>query len=257
MGNMSGLRVDSVSVDVAGKRLVNGASFTAASSQVTCLIGPNGAGKTTLLKAIAGIVPFVGNVQVDGEDVRQWKTLQRAMRIGYVPQRTRISLPFSAIEVVSHGLYAEAGDAWTSPPNQRERASAALAEVGMAPFAHRVFSTLSGGEQQLVLLARALVGRPRLLLLDEPASALDIGHRLDLDERLRSLSRQDFIVVAVLHDLAQVSEVADRVVLLSGNTVADVGSPSEVLTGRICELAFGVQMLRGRGPAFRRLAEER
>ena len=253
MDDISGLQVRELTAHIHGKALVKDVSFAASPGKVTCLVGPNGAGKSTLMKAVAGILPASGSIQLDGKTVTSMAPRERARTIGYVPQRSGIALPFTAVDVVSHGLYAEAGDSWSAPPGQRTRALEMLAELDMAPFAERIFSTLSGGEQQLVLLARALVGRPKLLLLDEPASALDIRHRLDLDQCLRQLAQQGLTVLVILHDLTQVLHLADTVILLARGRKVASGTPKEVLCGPACGNVFGVELLPDAGPGLRRV----
>jgi len=253
MDDLTGLHVRGLTVRIGGKQLVDDVSFIAHPGKIKCVVGPNGAGKSTLIKALAGILPGSGSIYLDGKELVRAKPRERALAVGYVPQRTTATLPFTAVEVVAHGLYAEAGDAWTSPPGHRERALEILAALEMASFAGRIFNTLSGGEQQLVLLARALIGRPRLLLLDEPASALDIRHRLDLDTRLRKLANEGLTIVVVLHDLTQVLDLADAVVLLDRGKVAASGAAFEVLGSQACAEVFGVELVMEGGPSFRRV----
>ena len=249
----SGLEIQALQVQIHGKPLVREVSLTARPGQITCLVGPNGAGKSSLVKAVAGILPSKGTVQLHGQEVSKMTPRDRALAIGYVPQRSGIALPFTAAEVVAHGLYAEAGDGWNAPAGQRARALEILKELDMAAFAERIFPTLSGGEQQLVLLARALVGRPKLLLLDEPASALDIRHRLDLDARLRHLADQGLTILVILHDLTQVLEIADVVTLLSEGRVVASGPAKDVLLGPSCADVFGVEIQPHKGPGIRRV----
>ena len=214
--------------------------------QFTALCGPNGAGKTSLLKALLGLVPASGQVAVDGVDLLALPAEQRALRVAYVPQRSRLLADLSVRDVVAQGRYAHRQRA-----GEHAAVSAALAACDIAELGQRSFLALSGGEQQLVLIARALATGAPWLLVDEPTAALDVGHALQVLHRLRALADDGRGVLCVMHRLDDVLRWADQVVLLESGRVVASGAPQAVLTAAQIEAVYGVTMTPDAAPAFR------
>lgn len=203
------------------------------------IVGPNGAGKSTLLKLLAGILPpRAGEIRVRGTPLPSWGRLALARELAFVPQSSPTDVAFTALEVALAGRFPHVGYFGREGERDFERARAALARVDAAELESRRFSELSGGEQARVLVARALAQEPKLLLLDEPTAFLDIGHRLDLYDRLREENRErGLTVVVVTHDLNLAAEYCDRLVLTDGGSVVADGPPGEVLTeARVSEV---------------------
>lgn len=197
--------------------------FSIAPGEFVGIIGSNGAGKSTLLKLILGeLAPHGGGVSLFGEPqgtFRDWP------KIGYVPQNSAAmasGFPANVAEVVSANLYAQVGPLRPMGKRHREKALQALDAVGMRPFAGRMIGALSGGQLQRVMLARALVSEPRLLLLDEPSTGVDAAAARDLYELLRALSGQGITVVMVTHDLARSVEYLQRALCLEQGTVVEL-----------------------------------
>lgn len=228
---MNGLTVEGIGLARGGKTILAGASFTAPHAQVTGLVGPNGAGKSSLLTALLGLVPARGRATFDGEDLRTMPRRERARLAAYVEQSASTEERLSVRDVVALGRIPFETD-WASGPSAQDDAivAAAMADTGMSDFADRRFNTLSGGEQQRVQVARALAQQPRLLLLDEPTSHLDIAAQLHLLSLLRRRAAAGATILIVLHDLNLAARFCDRLVILqAGRTLAE-GAPHEVLT---------------------------
>jgi ABC-type cobalamin/Fe3+-siderophores transport system ATPase subunit len=208
----------------------------------TAVIGPNGSGKSTLLRSVLCFHPHEGLVRVDGVPTDGMPRRERARQMAYAPQRPVVP------EGVTTGDYVTLGRtphrALLSAPRQVDRQVVAdvMDRLGLAGLADRLVSTLSGGEQQRAVLARALAQQPRVLLLDEPTAALDLGHAqqvLDLVDRLR---RQDGLtVLSTLHDLSLAGQYADRLALLSEGRVVAEGRPGDVLTAEALRRHYGAR----------------
>ncbi|MBJ3783189.1 ABC transporter ATP-binding protein [Devosia sediminis] len=235
------LVVSAISVRKAAKPILADVSFTAPSGAVTGLIGPNGAGKSTLLAALLGLVPATGAASFQGHDLPAMPRRDRARMVALVEQSASTEERLSVRDVVALGRIPHES-AWQSAPSSADAAiiDAALADTGMTAYATRRFDTLSGGEQQRVHLARALAQQPRLLLLDEPTSHLDIAGQLQLMALLRTKAAAGVTVLIALHDLNLAARFCDHLVLLSGGTRAAEGPPGEVLTPALLQAVYGV-----------------
>ena len=234
-----------------GPEVVRGVDLHARPGEVVGLIGPNGAGKSTLLKAIVGLLPSTGTVTLDGVDLDQLSARDRARSVAYVPQRTALTAPLPVRSVVDLGRFAHR-EPW-SRPTARDRAivAAAMASTRVTELAERPFPTLSGGEQQRVLLARALATEAPVLLLDEPTSALDVRQVLLLHAVLRTLADQGSTVVVVLHDLAEVRTHVDRALLMKDGVVHATGPTAEVVAPEPVRAVYGVELLEKGGLGYR------
>ncbi len=229
----------------AGRPVLAGIHLLAAHGEVLALIGPNGAGKSSLLGAVIGRVPHAGTIRLGGVYTQHLDARQRARRLAYVPQRSALRASLSVAAVVAAGRFARQG--WLARISAADRAAVdtALVRTDCAGLAERAFDQLSFGEQQRVLLARALATDAPLLLLDEPAAGLDPAHALALLALVRSLADEGRAVVIVLHQLDQVARCADRVALLHGGRLLACGSPDEVLAAGPLRTAYGVEPVPG------------
>lgn len=222
-----------------------------AAGQFVAIAGPNGAGKSTMLGVMAALRPdFEGDCLYAGRSVRKWNRTELAKRVSVVPQSVRIEFPFTAEQVVLMGRTPHADSMFESEADIRH-VDRAMALTGTTAFRHRDFRSLSGGEKQRVIVASALAQTPETLLLDEPATYLDIEHQISLYRLLRSLSEEGVLVITVTHDLNLAASYATRVVLLrSGQVVAD-GAPSEVFQPDIVRDVFHVETQIHTGPQGR------
>lgn len=232
------LHVHELSVRYGDRTALDTVTLTVPAGGWTALIGPNGAGKTSLLHAITGAVPCSGTIVVgDDERLDAMPPRARARRLALVPQRPVMPGTMRVGDYVLLGRTAHLPYLGVEGAGDRAVAADTLARLGLGDLAGRAVSTLSGGEQQRVVLARALAQQTPVLLLDEPTAALDIGHRQQVLELVDTLRRdRDLTVLAAMHDLTLAAQYADQLVLLHHGRVAATGTPREVLTAtRIAE----------------------
>jgi iron complex transport system ATP-binding protein len=215
---------------------------------MTAIVGPNGAGKSTLLSIMAGLRrDFDGECLFRGRDVRKWSRRSFARLVSFVPQSLRLEFPFTAGQVVLMGRAPHA-DRLFEGPADHAAVERAMQLTDTLPFYHRDFRTLSGGERQRIVLASALAQSPQFLLLDEPATFLDLRHQIGIYRLLGDLCAQGMGVVTVTHDLNTALTYAARVVLLDHGIVAADGPPAEALAPPVIGRIFGVQAeMRGNG----------
>lgn len=227
------LALQNICVNYGPRRVLHSVSLHASAGRVLGIVGPNGSGKSSLIKAVAGLLPASGAVHFDG-------SAERPKSIGYMPQDLQAPAALTVLEVALLGrmqqlrLKVQAADL------------AAVREVlqllGMEALAGRYVSELSGGQRQMTFLAQALVSQPTVLLLDEPISALDICHQLEVLEVVRRMTRErGLTTLIVLHDLNAAARFCDDVALLQNGHLLACGDPAQVLTVAHIAQAFGVQ----------------
>jgi iron complex transport system ATP-binding protein len=234
------LEVRGVGVSKGGARLLEGVDLVAEPRSWTAVVGPNGAGKTTLLRCIAGLQRHAGAVLLDGRGVRSFSPRERAQEIGYAPQVPMLPVAVTVAEYVLLGRTPYRPLLVGPRREDRQVVADALERLDLAPLAGRTLRTLSGGERQRVVLARALAQQPRMLLLDEPTAALDLGHAqtvLEIVDELRG--EEGLTVVTTMHDLVLAAQYADRLVLMSEGRVAAAGRPQDVLTSATLARYYG------------------
>jgi zinc/manganese transport system ATP-binding protein len=235
------LTLDNIGVRLGGRQVLSDVTFSLRRGEFTGVIGPNGAGKTTLLRVILGLLePSGGRVLIDGEPVNS----KNKAAIGYVPQKLVIDpdMPLRARDVVALGIDGHRlGFAFPSR-QRREMIEAALEDVGAARYANARVGELSGGEQQRVLIAHALISRPKLLLLDEPLANLDISSEQEIVAVLGRLAREQKIAVLLsAHDMNPLLGVMDRIVYVANGRVA-TGPTDEVVTSEGLTRLYGHQV---------------
>jgi iron complex transport system ATP-binding protein len=245
-----GLRCEQVTVDLDGHRIVDGVSLDVAAGEWLSVVGPNGAGKTTLLRAVAGLVRAGGSVTIGGRPIGAMRPRDRARRLALVPQVPVVPPGVAVLDYVLLGRTAHVPFFGSESAEDLRLVHDTLALLGLDDLTARDVESLSGGERQRALLARALVQDAPVLLLDEPTTALDIGHQqdvLDLVDRLRR--ERGLTVVSSMHDLTLAGQYADRLALLDHGRVAQCGRADEVLTEDNLARHYGarVRVIRGEG----------
>lgn len=235
------LEVRGLSFSYGNNPVLEDIGFTMGSGVLLGLLGPNGAGKSTLFRCLLGLEKsHPGTVLLDGQDIKTLTPAALAKRIAYVPQIHYPSFNYSALDMVLMGTAAQ-GKEWSIPnTRQREAASAALEQLGMGKFRDRGFRQLSGGEQQLVLIARALAQDARLLVMDEPTANLDYGNQIRVLLQVKELSRQGYSIILSTHNPDHAFLFADQVLALHSKRIAASGAPGEVLTGELITRLYGV-----------------
>jgi iron complex transport system ATP-binding protein len=235
---MTDLMLDGLSVTINNRTLLHPCTACLSPGQFIAVVGANGAGKSTLLRAIAALAPTGGAAAYAGQPLGKLTPAERARRIGYLPQAHDFAWPMPVRDMVALGLYAFGTR--IAPAAAAEQADAALATLGAAQLADRPVDRLSGGERAIAVLARVLVADTPILLLDEPVAALDIGRQYQLLEQLKLMAQAGKTVIAVLHDLALVSQFSDRILWIDGgrliadtaNTAHAINAHARALLGR-------------------------
>ena len=226
------LRGSGLSLSYGGRPILQDVDLDVRAGEVLALVGPNGAGKSSLLSLLSGdLEPDSGSVEVDGEPVSQWTTVELAMRRGVLLQQVDLSFPFTVLQVVRMGRAP-----WTGLEQEDEDDVAvleAMVQTDVVDLADRVYMSLSGGERARAALARVLAQRPGILLLDEPTAALDIRHQEQVLSLARRRAEQGDAVAVVMHDLGLAAAHADRIVMLSRGRVRSQGVPQDVMTAEL------------------------
>jgi iron complex transport system ATP-binding protein len=242
------MRIDitDLSVEVAGHRLVHDIALTAESGRLVGLVGPNGSGKSTLLRCVyRALRPVVGTVRLDGTDLHAMDAREGARLLAALPQEASTEFDFTVAEVVAMGRLPHQRGSGRASAADTEVCTRALARVGADHLAGRGFLSLSGGEKQRVLIARALAQEPKVLVLDEPTNHLDIAQQLEVLALVRD-SR--LTVLTALHDLNLAAVHCDELYVIAGGRIVAAGAPHDVLTPDLLAEVFGVRAHRVRHP---------
>jgi iron complex transport system ATP-binding protein len=247
------LETDRLSVELSGNEILRGVTLAVEHGEWLGLIGPNGAGKTTLLRAISGLVPSAGRVVVGGTTLTDLSRREVARRLALVPQNPHVPAELTVAEYVLLGRTPFISYFGTETRADRLAAERAMARLALRAFAPRRLGSLSGGELQRAVLARALAQEAPILLLDEPTSALDLGRQQQVLELVDELRRDaELTVVAAMHDLTLASQYVDRMLLMNRGITVGEGTPDEVVTEATVNAYYGasVQIFRDNGNTF-------
>jgi len=232
------VEVEDLGIRYGRQIAVDGVSLAAMPGEILGVLGPNGSGKSSLVKAIAGILPHTGAVRFDD-------AIQRPSEIGYMPQDHHSRAALTVLETVLLGRLGRLGLRVTD--EDLASAESVLDEIGITHLAMRDLAALSGGQRQLVFLAQALASDPCVLLLDEPFSALDIRHQLEVAELLARLTRERRLTtILMLHDLPMAARLADRIALLQNGRLMAMGSSAEVIASHAMRDVFQVEFVTER-----------
>jgi len=228
---VSAVTLSGLSVTIDGHEILRPTDLTVESGEWVTVIGPNGAGKSTLLRAVGGLVRYAGAMTLFDRPAAGLKRRDRARLLATVPQTPAVPPGMAVLDYVLLGRTPYIPPLGRESPADLAAVEAVLARLDLAGFAGRRLESLSGGERQRVFLARALAQGATLLLLDEPTTALDIGHQQDVLELVDQLRRdRGLTVLSTMHDLSIAGEYADRMVLLAQGRVVATGPPRAVLT---------------------------
>jgi len=234
------LQAQQLQVNLGRQAILHEVSFAARPGEVTALLGPNGSGKTTLLKTLAGLLPARGQLQWQGQPL-PLQGRQLHATCGYLPQDCSTRSRLTVAEAVLLGRLGSLG--WRVHAEQQAAVQQQLAALGLAALAGRRLCELSGGQRQMVFLAQVLFRHPGLLLLDEPISALDLQHQVQVMRTVREQTRQQQLTtVVVLHDLNAALAYADHVLLLQQGRLVAAGNTADILTPAVLAPVFGVHI---------------
>jgi iron complex transport system ATP-binding protein len=239
------LAAENLSFGYPGRTVGRDVTLAVAPGEALALLGPNGGGKTTLLKTMLGLLPpHGGAVMIDGTALTGLEAAERARRIGYVPQAHAGAFAFAVRDVVLMGRTAHQG-LFASPSSEdRAISEAKLAELGISHLADKPYTMISGGERQLVLIARALAQEPAYVVLDEPTASLDFGNQGKVMRQMGALTARGLGVLFTTHDPNQALRHAGRVALLGEGKLIAVGRPAETLSVAAVEALYNTNVMR-------------
>jgi iron complex transport system ATP-binding protein len=233
------IQAQEVSVSYGPRKILDRINFEAARGEFFCVLGPNGSGKTTLMKRVCGILDGEGSVKIEGRALKSLKRREIARLVAVVPQRSSLSGGLTVRETVEMGRYVEEN---RFPAGGGDIAEKIIETLGLGFCAERDVATLSGGEFQKVLLARALAQQARILILDEATAHLDIHHALEIFLLVKDLAKSGGLtVLAVLHDINLAAAFADRIMLLDGGRCAGIHEPRRILTPETLRDVFHIE----------------
>lgn len=237
------LKVNGIEFGYKSSPVLKGITMELDRSEVLAIVGPNGAGKSTLIKCIDRILePSKGSILIDGRDTRRIARNDLAKRLGYVPQNGTQAFPATVFDVVMMGRRPHSG--WRDSAKDMEIVHATLCRLGLDDIALNDFNELSGGQKQKVIIARALVQEPEVLLLDEPTSSLDIRHQLEVMSLMRRIVTEKGIsAITAVHDLNMATKYADRILMMKDGIIVAEGTPAEVFTVENLQNVYGVRAI--------------
>ena len=237
------LSVQNLSFSYGERQVLSDISFTLEKGEFLSVLGPNGVGKSTLFKCILGLLNgYSGKITSGGEELSSMSKRELSRRIAYIPQINRPAFGYTVLDMVLMGTTRQLSPFAQPHRAQVMQALAALERVGAAHLAERDFTHLSGGEQQLVLIARAIAQQAAILVMDEPTSALDYGNQLRVLNLVRELSKEGYAVLLSTHNPQHALTSASRILALSCGRVAALGAPQDVLTRDIVSSLYGVDV---------------
>jgi iron complex transport system ATP-binding protein len=239
------LAAQQLEVVLSERPILNGVSLSLPSRQLVALVGPNGAGKTTLLRALAGLVPSTGSIEIGGDRLSSLSLRERARRFGYLPQGHHVHWPLPAKDIVALGRYPHgATDPARLSPRDEQAVLRAMQATNVVGFAERPVTELSGGERSRVALARVLAVEAPVVLADEPIASLDPRYQIDVMINLRSAADRGVLVMVVTHDLGLAARFSDTVLVLSDGRLVAQGKPEQALSEQIMADVFRISAYR-------------
>ena len=235
------IRVSDLSFAYGSRQILRDVTFSVNKGDFLALLGPNGVGKSTLFRCILGILKgYSGLITVNGRDIREMSRREMAACMSYIPQNHGTAFAYSVLDTVLMGTTHEVGTFSSPKASQVRLAKDALEQVGIADLAERKFTQLSGGEQQLVMIARALSQQAELLMMDEPTASLDYGNREKFLTLLKALTHSGYTVILSTHDPQHALSYSSSVLAMHKGTVEACGNTADVLTADLLQKLYGI-----------------
>ena len=237
------LEVKNLSFSYGERQVLRNISFSAEYGEILSVLGPNGVGKSTLFRCMLGLIkPQEGDSLIDGASVQGMTARALSQKIAYIPQSHNPVFNYSVLDMVLMGTTAQMGGFSSPGRAQVKQARETLERLGIGDLAGRGYGNLSGGERQLVLIARAMVQNARILIMDEPSSSLDYGNRHRVMETVRELGRDGYAVIQSTHDPDQAYLYSDKILALYGGQVLAFGTPEETVRADVISGLYGVDV---------------
>lgn len=237
------LSAEHISFHYKGKKnILNDISFSLNRGEVLCLLGPNGTGKTTLMRCLLGILkPVNGRFLWQGNDINSFSIRKRAQCMAYVPQASALSFPYEVREVILMGRIAHLSLGSSPGEKDLKIVDEAMNKMGISHMKHNIFQNLSGGEKQMVLIARAMAQQASLMILDEPTASLDFANQVSALTMIRELSHQGYTILMISHSPDHAFLVADQVIMMKDGFVYAAGKPADVINEQTLTKLYGVK----------------
>lgn len=237
------LEIENLSGGYGGPDIVKGVSCGADEGEVLCLVGPNGCGKTTLFRLMLGFLTVTGGtIRVDGEDIHTLSPGEMAKRVAYIPQYHTPVFSYTALDIVIMGRASHFSALETPKKADRDAAFAALEKMNAVHLANQKYTSLSGGQRQMILIARTICQSAKIFIMDEPAANLDYANQQLLLETVGDLAKNGYCVVMSTHSPEHPASVGHKVLLMKEGRVAAFGTPAEVITPELLEQVYGIEM---------------
>ncbi len=237
------LRVENLHFSYGKKEVLKGLNFSVGESTVIGIIGSNGSGKTTLLKNISGYLkPTFGNIFIEDRNIRELSIKEKARYISYVPQDIRCDFQFTCYDIVMMGRMPFLRRFQPERKEDKDIVRKCMEMTNTWQFRDTMINQLSGGEKQRVYIARALAQEPKILLMDEPISHLDIKYQIEILSFVRELAKQGILVIAVLHDINLACQFCNEILIMKDGRIMDLGRPNKVITPRSIKSAFSIDV---------------
>ena len=235
------LEIKNLSTGYPNHQVLHDVSMEIESGEILCLLGPNGVGKTTLFKSVLGFIkPSEGEVLVDGKSLADMSRKEFAAYIAYVPQQHEPPFPFKVLDVVVLGRMPYLGPLSVPKKKDIQIAKEALEAIGISHLADQDYTQISGGERQMVLIARAIAQQPKFLIMDEPTANLDYGNQVKILEQIKSLAAEGMGVILTTHSPDHAFLCSTKVALLCRNNHLDIGTADEIISQEKMEQAYGI-----------------
>ena len=237
------MEVTNLSFSYGERQVLKNINFSEEYGQILSVLGPNGVGKSTLFRCMLGLMkPQEGDSLIDGVSVRDMSARELSRKIAYIPQSHNPVFNYSVLDMVLMGTTAQMGGFSSPGRAQVKQAREALDRLGIGDLRDRGYGNLSGGERQLVLIARAMVQNAKILIMDEPSSSLDYGNRLRVMETVRDLGKDGYAIIQSTHDPDQAYLYSDKVLALYGGEVLSFGTPEETIRDEVISKLYGVDV---------------
>lgn len=237
------LKVSNLSFRYDKEYIFKDVSFSLEAGEMLCLLGPNGTGKTTLFKAILGLHNAEqGVILLDGQNIKEWSRSRIAQYIGYVPQNHIPPFPFRVLDVVLMGRTAYLKPYESPSKKDIEIAFEAMEILNISYLKDKVYTEISGGERQLVLIARALAQQPKILVMDEPTANLDFGNQIKVLQHIKGLTNKGLAIIMSTHYPDHALQYASKVALMKNSGINSIGNPNEVVTEKSLADIYGVNV---------------
>ncbi len=237
------IQVENLCFDYGTSRVLKNVTFSADYGEFLSVLGPNGVGKSTLFRCLLGLLkPGEGSIRIDEKPIFALNAGQLARRIAYIPQSSYPAFHYSVFDMVLMGTTSQRGSFSAPGQKQKLQAESALQKLGIAGLRERAYGKLSGGERQLVLIARAVAQQARILIMDEPTASLDFGNRVLVMQTVARLKAEGYCVIQSTHDPEQAYQYSDKILALQGGRVIAWGNPQETVTDSLISRLYGVDV---------------